>query len=933
MNNSGMISILEKRVNRKLTYLFAFFLPLFIIGAVFTKIGMTPFGGRTILGAELMDTYYPFLSEFRNKIRDGESLFYSWRVSGGSNFWAIIGYYLSSPLNLPLLIIPDRFLPEAFTFLVMFRLALSSLFMSLWISSQFPKVRVGAVLAVSVAYSFSGIMIAQLRMFMWLDAIILLPLLALGIWQIIHRKSAIVFVTALSLSLIGSFYTGFYNVFAISLLVPIFYLGAYKDSTREDAMLVFIRISLYTFLSIGIASIMILPTAYALDQTNAAKDTIRFWTDFKTDFLFFDFMSRFIYKTAPENFAHLPNVYCSVLVPLMLPLFWANTIIRFSEKFMATCGVLFLFFLMTSRPTDYILNGLHFTQSTHYRYAYIVIFLLVFMALRLFESFEGIRPGHFVISAVGFAVYLMIYKQVNSEINNDKLIYASFLFVIAYVLLMYIAVKKPRFKSIAFTILLGVMVYELFSSTLFSMKEMQKIDPYLDRKTIENTVINAPEAPSSTTANTLSHHVFAVSPAYLNPGALYHLNSLQGTHALLSEAQTKLTEKLGMDIYKSNLAKQQDFGGSLSELFGVRYRVEALNQIIDGGIEIPIAARSSLSHMNPEDVVTMPSSWVWSEIGTGNLYALVLPEESSIIADENLSGPAFANAFVEQIGLPGAYLEMKTDFLRAYNSTYSFENNLYNVTSIGRTEIEFIPQIIDPTQEVYIYVNTESYDVSITITDIEDQPISRRDVCDEAFGVVRCGALEDPVNTKMIVSIIIDEAAPGKLDVQCVTENPSFSEAMKLRNETHGAQQTTINDQGITLEFDPSIQGAVVVFIPYDAGWKIESAGQVIKTRSAYSALLAFELPLGSSIVNLTYTSPYFRAGAIMSILSMLAVSTLLFFDPWVIRNRIVKQNSKNSERSLGDEPIRIYDINNTNNPDQSEGSGHVSIGNEHIAE
>lgn len=927
MNKQEMLSLFDKKVNRKFVCLFAFLLPMLILAVVFVKIGIAPFGGRTILGADLMDTYYPFLTELRNKIRHGESLFYSWRISGGSNFWAIIGYYLSSPLNLPMLIIPARFLPEAFAFLAMFRLALASLFMSLWISSQFPKVRVGAVLAISVAYSFSGIMIAQLRTFMWLDAMILLPLLALGIWQIIHRKSAVVFVIALSLSLIGSFYTGFYNIIAISLLVPIFYLGAFKDDTREGALRGALRILLYTLLSIGIASVIILPTAYAMGQTPAAKESISFWTDYKTDFLFFDFVSRFLYKTTPEYVAHLPNVYCSVLILFILPLFWANKRIRFSERFMATGGVLIMFFIMTGRPSDYLFNGLHFTQNSHYRYSYIVVFLMLFIALRLLESFEGVMPGHFVVSVVGVAVYLMIYKQVNSEINNDKVIYAAFSFVFAYALLMYLALKKPRFESVAFALLLAVMVIELFSSTLFSMTESGAVDPFIDRKAMENTVIANPTAPSVAMENTLSHYVFDADPSILNPGALYQLHSLQGAHALISGSQVKLMNQLGMDARKPN------YVGPLLELLGVRYRIEAQRNIDNRLLERTLTAKTSLNRTNSGDLLTMPFDWIESEIGTGNIYAMAIPDESSIVSDENLSGPALANAFAEQIGLPGAYVALETDFLRAYNSTYSFEKKAYNVTTTGRTEIEFMPILIDPTQEVYVYVDTASFDVSVTITDLEDQPISRSDVCDDVSGTIRCGTLSDPQNTKMRVSIIIDDAVPGILDVQCVTENPIFLEALQLRQETHGAQTKTIDDRHISLNFDSSVQGSVVVFIPYDSGWQIQAQGQIISTQSAYSALMAFVLPQGVTSVHFEYTSPYFRAGAVMSFISLLAVLTLIFFDPWTVRIRKRKHNSKKSESLLGGEPNHIYDIDNKHNPEQAEGSGHDNIGNEHIGE
>lgn len=930
MSVSVMPALFEKKLNHKYTYICAFLLPLLLMAAIFTKIGITPFGGRTILGAELMDTYYPFLSEFRNKLRDGESLFYSWRISGGTNFWAVIGYYLASPLNLPMLVIPERFLPEMFSLLVMVRLALASLFMSFWISAQFPKIRVGAVLAISVAYAFSGIMIAQLRMFMWLDAIILLPLVALGIWKIICRKHATLFVLAISISLAGSFYTGFYNIFAILFLTPLFYLFARKISPRENAMRLFIRISLYTFLSIGLAAIIILPTGYAMDQTIAAKDSITFWSDFKTDFLFFDFMSRFIYKTPPEFIEHLPNVYCSVLIPLLLPLFWGNSLIRFSEKMTSTCVVILMFVFMTGRPSDYLMNGLHFTQSAHYRYAYLVVFLLMFMALRLFESFEAIRPSHFVIAAIGVIVYLIFYKQVNSEISNDEVIYATIALVLGYIILMYIARKVPRLESVALALILAVVVLELFSSTVFSLKDIGNRDAFINRTTVENTVI-APAMPAEESYDLLSHHVFDLDSSYSNPGALYRLNSVQGTHVLTPEVQLRLMDKLGINILGSNQVTHQGWSNPLSELFGVRYRVEVQNRDRSGTEIQEFFVASSINIMKEIDSDATPSSWTRTEIGTGKMYALAIPDESSVITDTNLSGPAFVNAFAEQIGLPGAYLEVRTDFLRAYNASYVAEDNSYNVTASGRTEIEFRPEIMDSQQIVYVYANAESYDVSVSITNLEDQLISQRTLAHKASGIVRCGSLDNPEETRMRVSIVIEDAEPGTLDVQCVKELPAFLEALQLRNTTHGSQNTIINGREISIRFDPSIAGTVVVFIPYDAGWRIISEGETVRTQSAYGGLLAFELTQDMECVNLKYTPPFFRDGALISMVSLLLFLLLLLFDPWVIRKTAKKSKIVAKPSESGS--ICEFDIDTTIHPKQSERSDHVNIGNEQHGE
>ena len=58
-----------------------------------------PFGDRSFLRTDLYHQYAPFFQELKDKLANGESLFYTWDIGLGTNFMAIFAYYLSSPLN------------------------------------------------------------------------------------------------------------------------------------------------------------------------------------------------------------------------------------------------------------------------------------------------------------------------------------------------------------------------------------------------------------------------------------------------------------------------------------------------------------------------------------------------------------------------------------------------------------------------------------------------------------------------------------------------------------------------------------------------------------------------------------------------------------------------------------------------------------------
>ena len=59
------------------------------------------------------------------KVRDGEPLYYSWRIGMGSNYLSLYGYYYSaSPFNWLMLLLPEKYLIEFMSYMVVFKIGL-----------------------------------------------------------------------------------------------------------------------------------------------------------------------------------------------------------------------------------------------------------------------------------------------------------------------------------------------------------------------------------------------------------------------------------------------------------------------------------------------------------------------------------------------------------------------------------------------------------------------------------------------------------------------------------------------------------------------------------------------------------------------------------------------------------------------------------------
>lgn len=108
--------------------LLAFVVPLLICIGICIGNGVYPFGDNCILHIDLYHQYCPFFTEFMNKLRNGDSLMYTWNIGLGSDFVSVFAYYIASPLNWLIVFCPSDYVIEFMTILIILKIALAGLF-------------------------------------------------------------------------------------------------------------------------------------------------------------------------------------------------------------------------------------------------------------------------------------------------------------------------------------------------------------------------------------------------------------------------------------------------------------------------------------------------------------------------------------------------------------------------------------------------------------------------------------------------------------------------------------------------------------------------------------------------------------------------------------------------------------------------------------
>lgn len=177
----------------------------------------------------------------------------------GSDVIATLNYYgFGDPLNLLAIFVPTRYMEYFYCFLVSFRIYLAGLaFVGLCL---YHKKKLSHALIGSLIYTFSGFaIVSAMRHPFFINPMIQLPLLLMGIDCVIKKKKSIMFLFAVFYSAL----CGFYFLYMMTIMLGIYALVKFFDYYHVRRIKEFIQMAVRIIreylLGIGLAAIIFLP--------------------------------------------------------------------------------------------------------------------------------------------------------------------------------------------------------------------------------------------------------------------------------------------------------------------------------------------------------------------------------------------------------------------------------------------------------------------------------------------------------------------------------------------------------------------------------------------------------------------------------------------------------------------------------------------------
>ena len=798
----------------------AFFVPVLVLVVIFAQRGIFPFGEECFLRTDMYHQYAPFFSEFQYKLTHGGSLLYSWDIGMGVNFSALYAYYLASPMNWLVALCPRQFLIEFMTVLIVIKTGLSGLFFT-WYLRKHTGTREFGSCFFGIFYALSGYMAAYSWNIMWLDCILLFPVILFGLERLVKEKKGMVYCIALGLSILSNYYISimiciFMVIYAAVLVI------LYPPKKGKEFAATAGRFTLYSLLAGGLAAVVLLPEIYALQAT--ASGNFDFPKTVSSYFSIFDMIARHIGNVQTEiGLDHWPNIYCGVAVLMLLLLYLGNKNIKIKEKAVYFSLLLFFYASFSVNVLNFIWHGFHYPNSLPCRQSFIYIALVLVMCYKAYLELKNTPWKHIVMAFWGAAAFVILAEKLvdNEEQFHFAVFYAAILFLALYTGCIYLYHSRKWCRDGVLLAVLGLVFCE--SAVNMAVTSIPTTSRTAYVKDNEDTMLLADSIRSS-----VFYRIEKGESRTKNDGAWMNFPSASLFSSVASAAMSDFFKSVGCES-STNAYSVKGSTPFIDALFATRYGIYPDQQPADG---------------LKEQIGRQGSMWFYE-----NKYTLpvgfVMPQD------------------------------METNWVLDSGNPANVQNDLSSVLGVsnllvpaeGVSEGKKLTFTADASGDYYVYVTNKK--VEEVSAEIGERSLSFDNVDRGYF--LELGYL--PKGQEVILQSQTD--GNPAMQAEIWRFDPEAMEEIYQCLSKSPLELSSWTDTGLAGSINTPEGGTMFTSIPYDKGWKIWVDGTAVSGRPVFDTFLGVDLEPGEHKIRLSYEPQGLKTGAVITGVSAAAVAAL----------------------------------------------------------
>ena len=834
--------------NNKYIYL-TFLLGIIIISIIFSIEHISPFGKHSTLAVDFYHQYGPMLSELYERVKNGSNLIYSFTMSSGLPFFRNFLNYLASPFNILLFLFKHENLLTGFSIIIGLKAVLSGTIFSYFITKKF-KTKSPLIIALGLLYSFQAYFIAYYWNIMWIDGLVFIPLIALGIEKLVNENKKILYILSLSLMIITNYFIG-YMLCIFSVIYFIIYLVS-KTNIREWKTILkktgtFILCSL---IAGGLTAFLTLPLLSAITSTSATSDTTiplsRYYSFGISEFII-NHLTGVTSTVFSSDITNAPNISCGIITIPLLILFIVSKEIKLKTKICYLSALLFLIISFFFAPLDFIWHAFHTPNDLPYRFSFIYTFLLLTISSYSLLNIKKNNIKDVIIATIiSLGIILFAFFFNIEQITNKMLIINAILIGIYFIIYLITKYYKYTTKIMA-VIFIGVIGLE----NIVRVTNNWEID-----QLISDFYMNYPYMQSALNyiKNNESDKFYRVEQLdymTLNDSSWYNYNGITSFSSMNYEKMAEFQRDLGIPGNEINSFYFRTNTPIYNLMFNLKYiigdpmdDIHFKNKVMTTHYEI-YENKFNLNLMY--GVNKNIKLWELDD------YNPIINQKEFIKYTTNID-----NVFDRNILINEEIINSNDDItLVKYSYKNNYTNNYFytNANNIKFFIINDILYYVDSMYETINYSFPELY--YYTSEEYNEKKI------------INFFETKENIDIYVGYNYYID----NQIKLHSLNEN-KFNEAYNILKNNE-VKILDFKENKIKANINAKEDMTIYTSIPYDKGWTVYIDNKKIDTFQIGNALLGFDITKGNHNIKLIYTPKYLEIGTIISAISLIGLISI----------------------------------------------------------
>lgn len=864
----------RRRIQDRRYAILAFLIPFLVLFLAYAVRGVFPFGNRHILTVDLYHQYAPFMAVYRDKILTGGSPFYSFAGGLGLNFYALFAYYLASPFNLLLLFFPPSFLTEGILLITLLKIGLAGWGFHFFLRTAFQR-RGYLAIAFSSFYALSGFTMAYAWNVMWLDTLIWLPVVFAALIRLMRDGRWILYPVALAMMIVSHFYTAFMACIFIALMFPLLFLRSTEKFSRKKTLLILLAVIGLTILAVALTAVLIYPTWESLKLTSAAGDAFP-----KPELAGkpLNYLGQFFPFLEPTVRSGAPNIYCGVIVLLLLPMYVVSGRIRLRDKILNILVLFVLFLSFDFNVFNFVWHGMHYPNQLPHRFSFVVVFFVLTLAYEAMRSVSDFSRMEIGLLGLVYALSVPVVIALVEDIKAPAWVpWATILLIVMYVLsFLSLRTRKTRRRMMT-CVLFSIMIFEIILSSISGISWLDNNEYFGSRDGY--TVGEVPSSIRQAVAKieklesegSLFYRTEVKPHKTSNDPSLYGLQGLSLFASTSPESAVPFFKNIG---YQNNGINSYQYRGSTlfcDSLFAIRYVIErSSTEIQDDERPVVLGNHSVTVYENP---YVFPMAFACSSDVTSYNSNYVNPFKMQNELSQAISGEKDV-----MFRLVKPTIEIGLGEL----STLSEDQTLFHFSRVsGGVSTYVLSWNAEESGPHYLNVDLRGHEVSSIEADVD----GRRVTVDKGKkGITELGSVKEGASIRLTIKLSSDAKKEGEFVVHCAALDTVRLREMSDRAEANGFKLSSFYEDRFFGVIYAEQDGNILISIPYDPGWSAKIDGDPVEIDVINGALMTLPVKQGEHTLSMSFipigffTGFYISIGALFVLIVLVIIALILHF-------------------------------------------------------